>query len=189
MQDHTTQMLSTNIWDRMGLSEINGFNAILIISLLSLVANVSAETTFFDNPDDAFIMGDPTAGGVIGGTTGEGGCTYEWNCTNWSECLPSGKQTRNCTNIGTCSDTYESPEIEQNCTYTASPKVEKEDKEPGNETEKQNETEKTSEKEIVDENRVFLYSIIVLIIGFIILIGFIIFYLKKGYFKKLIKRS
>jgi len=176
-------MLSTNIWDKMETSEINLLDSILITLFLlaALAANAYAETTFFDNQDDAFIMGGSATGGVIVGTTGEttggGGCTYKWNCTNWSECLPSGKQTRNCTNIGTCPSAYKSPEIEQNCTYAASPKVEKEDKEP------ENETEKISEKEIVDKYRVFVYFIIALIISFII------FYLKKDYFKKLIKRN
>lgn len=157
----------------------NGFIAIVIILPLLLAVNVSAETTFFDQ-DGAFIMGSSPTGGVIGvtsggtdGTTGGGDCTYKWNCTNWSECFPFGKQTRNCTNIGTCSRTYKSPGIEQNCTYTDSPKVEKEDKEIENETDKQNEAEKISEKEIVDKDRAFLYFIIVLIIGFIIC------YLKK----------
>jgi len=96
---------------------------VLIIFLL-LISLVQANTTFFDNPDDVFIMSNPATGGVTGGTTGQitngaagqGGCRYEWNCTNWSECFSSGKQTRNCTNIGTCLDTYKTPEIEQNCT-------------------------------------------------------------------------
>ncbi len=92
---------------------------------LILIPLVSADTTFFDNPDDAFIMGDsateePELGsGILGETTGdEGDCRYEWDCTDWSKCLPSGKQTRDCTNIGTCSNRYKSPEIEQSCTYT-----------------------------------------------------------------------
>jgi hypothetical protein len=48
----------------MGLSKINGFNAILIVLLLLLVVNVSAETTFFDQ-DDSFIMGNSATGGSI----------------------------------------------------------------------------------------------------------------------------
>jgi hypothetical protein len=176
--------------DKMGLSKINGFNAILIILLLLLVVNVSAETTFFDQ-DDSFIMGDSATGGVIGGTsgvtTGGGSCRYEWNCTNWSECLQSGKKIRNCINIGTCSSTYKPPKIEQDCAYTTSPKVEKEDKELENETEKQNETEKINGKEIVDKNNLPLSIPVYFIIILIIL--FIIFYLKKDYFRKLIKRN
>ncbi len=180
-QVHTTHMLSTNIGDKMGASKINGFNAILIISLLSLVVNVSAETTFFDNPDDAFIMDDFATGGIVilGTTTGRvtgGSCTYEWNCTNWSECGPSGKQTRDCTNIGTCYDTYESPEKEQDCNYTVSQKIEEEKVEV--ETEKEIETEKINEKETAEKNKELLYFFIILTVS---IIGFVIFFRRKIY--------
>jgi len=163
---------------------------ILLIFIFAILSSSAlADTTFFDQ-DDAFIMGDSTTSGVIGETTAEGGCRYGWNCTNWSMCFPSGKQTRNCTNTGTCSDTYKSLEIEQNCTYTApyiAPELEEaKESEKGNvveeeeETKKQNETEKISEQEIVDKNKTFTYFIIVLTI----LLS--IFYLKKDYFKKII---
>src|SRR3990167_1525266 len=90
---------------------------IIFLFILLLIPLVSSDTTFFDQ-DDFFIMGESSAtGGVIGGTTDGGGCKYEWNCTNWSACISSGKQTRICTNIGTCSNTYKTPEIEQNCIY------------------------------------------------------------------------
>ena len=90
---------------------------IFIITSLLFLTLVQAETTFFDQ-DDAFIMGDSpaTTGGAI---SGGGGCSYKWNCTNCSECLPYGNQTRTCINIGTCSNTHKTPEIEQSCTYTA----------------------------------------------------------------------
>ena len=146
------------------------FIIFIIISLL-LTPLTQAETTFFDQ-DDAFIMSDFSTGGVIGGTTGSGSCRYEWNCTNWNECLPPGKQTRVCTNIGTCPNPYKS-EIEQNCTYT-SPEIE-EDKKLENKT-------SPPEKKIVDKNKTFINFIMVLIILFILL------YLKKDYFKKLIKK-
>lgn len=120
---------------------------IIFLFTFLLIPLVSAETSFFDNPNEAFIMSNSATtggavGGTSGGTTGGGGCRYEWKCTNWSECLPSGKQTRNCTNIGTCSDTYKSPEINQNCTYTA-PKFEEDKK-----LEKENITEKEEEKSV-----------------------------------------
>ena len=144
------------------------FIIFIIISLL-LTPLTQAETTFFDQ-DDAFIMGNlPTEEGI---STGSGGCRYEWNCTNWNECLPPGKQTRVCTNIGTCPNPYKS-EIEQNCTYT-SPEIE-EDKKLENKT-------SPPEKKIVDKNKTFINFIMVLIILFILL------YLKKDYFKKLIKK-
>ncbi|MBI2106581.1 PRC-barrel domain-containing protein [Candidatus Woesearchaeota archaeon] len=96
------------------------FIILIVISLLSLPL-IHAESTFFDNPDDVFIMGDSeTTGGAV---SGGGGCSYKWNCTDWSKCLSSGKQTRICTNLGTCSDSYKIPEIEQSCTYAA-PEIE-----------------------------------------------------------------
>lgn len=57
---------------------------------------VIAETTFFDNPDDAFIMGDYATGEVGGTTTGGGGCLTNWACSDWSFCN-NGMQIRNCT--------------------------------------------------------------------------------------------
>ena len=91
-------------------------STIIFLLILFFIPLISAESTFFDQ-DDAFIMGNlPTEEGI---STGSGGCRYEWNCTNWSECLPYGNQTRTCINIGTCSNTHKTPEIEQSCTYTA----------------------------------------------------------------------
>ena len=93
---------------------------IIFLLIIFILPSVSAESTFFDQ-DDAFIMGNSPTGGVGGGTSGEtagaGGCRYEWNCTNWGACISSKNQTRTCTNIGTCPETYKAPEIEQNCTY------------------------------------------------------------------------
>ncbi len=151
---------------------------LLLILFLLLIPLVYAETTFFDNPDDVFIMGNPATGGVIEGTTGVttgGGCSYKWNCTNWSECSSYGKQIRNCTNVGTCSSTYKFPAIEQNCTYPA-PEIEEKDKAL------ENETKKINEKGIISKDRILLYFIIILIILSII------FYLKKDYLKKLLKK-
>ncbi|MBN2330944.1 MAG: hypothetical protein JXC85_03945 [Candidatus Aenigmarchaeota archaeon] len=175
----------------MGASKINGCSVISIISLLLLAVNASAETTFFDKPDDAFIMHDFATGGVVivgrtGGTTSVGACTHQWNCTNWGKCLPSGKQTRNCVNAGTCADTYKPPEMEKDCTYTALPEIGEEHEEPGNETGEQNEAGEMGEKEIADENIIFLHSLITtLAIG---ITGSIIFYSSKGYFGKPMKR-
>jgi len=153
---------------------------IIFLAIIFLLHLINAETTFFDNPDDAFIMGGSSTGGAIiteeqKVRVGSEGCLYKWNCTNWDECLSSGKQTRNCTNLGTCPDTYKTPEIEQNCTYTPP------------ENEKENETGNVRKekfgKEFVDKNRVLIYCITVLIIGFVI------FYLTKDYFRKLIKKT
>jgi len=149
---------------------------IIILLIFLLIPLALADTTFFDS-DDGFIMSSSSTTSPTGGViiteeqqaSSGGGCLYKWNCTNWSICFPSGKQTRNCTNIGTCSNTYKSPETEQNCTYTAS----------------ENETEEIPfsplDKKSID-NKIFFYFVIVLIILSII------FYLKKDYFKKLIKK-
>lgn len=152
---------------------------VFLLTLIFLISAVKAETTFFDQ-DDAFIMGNSqttptTSGGVTGEATSGRSCRYEWNCASWSECLSSGKQTRNCTNTGTCSDRYETPELKQNCTDTFSPKVENEVKGL--------ETEKITGRESIDNNKISLYFIAALIVGFVI------FYWKKDYFKRLIKRQ
>jgi len=62
--------------------------------------------------------GDGGAGGG-GGGGGGGGCTYNWLCTEWSACSENGKQTRTCTNEGTCLGTLGKPAETQDCVYTA----------------------------------------------------------------------
>jgi len=136
--------------------------------LIFLIPLISADTTFFDNPDDFFIMGSSATTGEVTtgtaeGTTNGGSCKYEWNCTDWSKCLLFGKQIRNCTNVGTCSDTYKTPITEQNCTYSFEGEM--------------------IVRKIIDKKKVLICCIIIFIIGFIIL------YLKKNYFKKLIKKQ
>lgn len=152
---------------------------IVILFIFLLIPLAFADTTFFDNPDNSFIMGNSATGEVIvteeqQTSSSGGGCNYKWNCTNWGECLSFRKQIRECINIGTCPDTYKTPEIERNCTYNAS-----EIKEEGKVLE--NETEKKSEKGIINKDRMLLCFIIILII-----LSFI-FYLEKDYFKRLIK--
>ncbi|MEK6888981.1 MAG: PRC-barrel domain-containing protein [Nanoarchaeota archaeon] len=142
---------------------------IIIIVFFSIIPLVFAETTFFDQDDD-FIMGNSPAtdSGATGQVTGGGGCRYEWNCTNWSECLQSGKQIRNCTNIGTCSDAYKSPEIEQNCTFIA-PEVEKDTPTKKNNTKKDdltdNKTPDYSSEETTNNRNYFLVFLTILIFG------------------------
>lgn len=123
-----------------------GISTMILILFFLLIPFAYADTTFFDQ-DDAFIMGSSTTGEVAGGTTEGtgtgGGCIHKWNCTQWSECLSSGKQTRNCINIGTCSNTYNYPEIEQNCMYTAPLKADENE----NVVEKENIIEKDENKE------------------------------------------
>ncbi len=59
---------------------------IIVIILLFLVNSVHAEITFFDNPDENFIIGNSSAiitGEITEQPTGRGICTNKWNCTNW----------------------------------------------------------------------------------------------------------
>lgn len=140
--------------------------SLVLIFLVLFAGFVCAETTFFDNPDDAFIMGNPASatGEMIEETRGEaisgGGCLYKWNCTDWGECLPSGIQIRNCTNIGTCSSKYNPPKTEQNCDYTFIEELDKEG------------------KEIINKNKMFIYFVLFLAILFIIV------HLERNHFKK-----
>jgi len=52
-------------------------------------------------------------------TSGGGGCSYNWDCTNWfpSECPVSGIQERICANRGTCTGTTGMPNQTQFCVY------------------------------------------------------------------------
>jgi len=97
---------------------------LLFGGIILLFPLIFAGTTFFDNPNDIFVIDSSTtstvtegiSGGTTDTTTSGGSCKYEWSCTNWSKCFLSWEQTRNCTNIGTCSDKYKIPKIKQNCT-------------------------------------------------------------------------
>jgi len=135
---------------------------IILLIILFLIPLIQADTTFFDNPNDFFIMNSLATGGMTGeittGTTGGGGCMYGWNCTNWSRCSFFGKQTRNCINIGTCPDNYKTPTTEQNCTSSFEGEI--------------------IWRETFDKNKIFIYFFIVILV-----ISFVIFYIKKNYFK------
>ncbi|MDD5699959.1 MAG: hypothetical protein PHH00_02075 [Candidatus Nanoarchaeia archaeon] len=141
-----------------------------------LISLVSAETTFFDNPDDAFVMSSAAestgsaAEGITGRVTGgtaTGNCSYNWDCTNWSLCLSSEKQTRNCTNTGTCPDAYKTPKTEQDCIHSV-PTASEWDKESG----------ETTPEKIAGRNKMIVYTVIPLIAIFFIL------YLKKVILKR-----
>jgi hypothetical protein len=129
----------------MGLSKINGFNAILIAFFFFLsvsVVKVSAETTFFDQ-GDAFIMGNeaPTVESVevqpitINPGTGfwtpfakkvtvevppllPAKCVEGWSCTGWSDCA-SGTRTRACTDANACGTVENKPPESEACTIPA----------------------------------------------------------------------
>ncbi len=53
------------------------------------------------------------------GNGGDGGCTYDWVCSDWypSPCSANEIQERVCINRGTCTGTLGMPDITRNCTY------------------------------------------------------------------------
>ncbi|MEK6952429.1 MAG: hypothetical protein AABX29_05415 [Nanoarchaeota archaeon] len=143
---------------------------LLLIIIILLSSLVSADSTFFDNPNDAFIMGGSTTSGVIEGTTeattsGEG-CLTNWTCSNWSSCNNRVK-IRNCTKTKTyCyADLKKKPIESQNCS------IDKSDKSEEGITISPNEKDSNT-------NNVSLFSIkiIILVVLTVIAIGFIIFY-------------
>jgi hypothetical protein len=51
------------------------------------------------------------------GDTQEVECLESWICGEWQECLPSGKQIRECVDLNACGTSEDMPEIVQNCEY------------------------------------------------------------------------
>ena len=63
----------------------------------------------------------PSDCGVTGGSVfATGGCTYNWTCTEWSDCL-AGIQTRACYNKGTCKDNKGKPAESHSCIISPTP--------------------------------------------------------------------
>ncbi len=48
---------------------------------------------------DSSLSSSQASGGGTSGGGGGGGSIYSWQCTEWSECAPSGAQTRSCSLI------------------------------------------------------------------------------------------
>jgi hypothetical protein len=59
---------------------------------------------------------DSSSGG--GGSSGRG-CKYEWNCSEWTACSMYGIQKRTCTNVGTCTDNFNVPDLKKECVFGA----------------------------------------------------------------------
>ena len=112
---------------------------------------------------------------VAAGKTG-GACTPTWDCTEWSECSPDGKQTRACSRVGSCL-LGEKPEEERDCIYIA-PKPEEtcDDGIQNGDEEgidcggvcKPCKAEVAIEKKAPKSNRLF--------VGFMVILGLILFY-------------
>ena len=47
------------------------------------------------------------------------GCKPDWNCTEWTPCMPAGFMTRNCTDLADCKDNRTKPDDILQCEYTA----------------------------------------------------------------------
>ena len=64
------------------------------------------------------LSSGPSSGaGTIRTPSGMGGCTLEWDCTDWSECSPDGIQIRLCAKAGTCPNYFRRPEAVRECEY------------------------------------------------------------------------
>ncbi len=65
------------------------------------------------------MTGDVSASGGSGTGTGESEtiCVESWLCGDWQECLPSGRQMRDCADLNGCGTSEDMPEIVQNCKY------------------------------------------------------------------------
>jgi sporulation protein YlmC with PRC-barrel domain len=57
----------------------------------------------------------PSSGGGGGALIIQRNCTYIWDCTPWSVCS-DGKQTRQCSNVGSCTGNENKPSEEISCT-------------------------------------------------------------------------
>jgi len=62
----------------------------------------------------------PATTGYGGGVLIGVGCTYNWSCTDWSECIDE-VQTRTCYNKGTCKDNKGKPIESQSCIVSSTP--------------------------------------------------------------------
>lgn len=110
------------------------FFLFVIVLTILFVPVANADTTFFEDADEAFTIplateqpqesqssqssqnetqttGQQTIGQESTMTSDEN-CQEEWSCTEWGECL-SGTQQRTCTNVGTCQGAP--PATEQEC--------------------------------------------------------------------------
>ena len=62
-----------------------------------------------------------SGGGGGGGPSGAAPppepCTPEWECTEWDACLPTGIQTRTCTDLNNCGTAEDRPDLIRDCEY------------------------------------------------------------------------
>lgn len=146
---------------------------IVTLFIFLLIPLVFADTTFFDNSDDAFIMSNSATGGLIieettGGTTSGGGCLTNWSCSPWSSCI-DGIQIRNCTKEKAyCyADLKKKPIEIQNCSIETENGVGSDEGDFASQSPTKN-----------------FQNIITLVIGLIVIIGIAIFFAQKRHKKK-----
>ncbi|MFA5953173.1 MAG: hypothetical protein WC812_01130 [Candidatus Pacearchaeota archaeon] len=162
----------------MQIFKFNLLNSILIILflLIAVTENVSANTTFFDQEDEAFIMNNSAStsptGEVIGetgsdNTGGSSSCLTNWSCSPWSSCV-EGIQIRNCTKEKTyCyADLNIKPIENQSCSIKT-----------------ENNTNSEKENSISQNFPTHFKNITVIVIGLVIIIGIAVFFAYKKYKK------
>jgi hypothetical protein len=90
----------------------------LVLFLFSFVSAGNYGTGNFGGGSYSIVNVTITAPPETAPSSG-GGCTYDWNCTNWfpSECPVSEKQERLCVNRGTCSGLEHVPDQIRTCVY------------------------------------------------------------------------
>jgi hypothetical protein len=110
---------------------------LIIITYLFLINSVYAETSFYDNPDDALIYSYSFySPNFVDNSQGGGGCLTDWNCSSWSACI-NNLQSRNCIKIRNSCNAGAKPGETQNCTISSP------DFWTGNKTEEKAEENKT----------------------------------------------
>lgn len=100
------------------------FIFLFVVLLVSILAWASAQTTFYENPNDFYIFPTPTSESSsnvvsdVGSVYSSGGCITDWNCTEWGECM-NNTQTRTCSKIAQNCYAGTAPEETQFCNSNA----------------------------------------------------------------------
>lgn len=157
---------------------------ILFLGIILLSSLVNADSTFFDNPADAFIMGGSATGesaqgsGTTGGAISGVGCLTNWSCSSWSSCV-DGIQTRNCIKEKSyCyADLKKKPIESQNCS------IDKSGDKNNTGSEDRIASSPNENDGNIDNVNFFSIKIIILVILIAIVIVSIILYKKRRYFR------
>lgn len=100
------------------------FLVIILVSLIPFITFVSAQTTFYENPNDFYIFSTPSSTDSssvvsdVGSIYSSGGCITDWDCTDWGECI-NNTQIRTCYKIDENCYAGTAPEETQPCTPNA----------------------------------------------------------------------